>query len=77
MNDLLTHFSGDVHVCPTTLGFQLSTFEVECFENILNEVKSLNVHERDLINQVARICELVPITAATNSTRKCSFSAAS
>ena len=31
-------------------------------------MKSLNVHERDLINQVARICKLVHVSPATGST---------
>ena len=51
-------------VFPTTLGAQLSAFkvlmsshntEVECFKDILDRVKSLNVHERGLINQVANL----------------------
>ena len=47
--------------------------EVECFEDILNEVKSLNVHEQGLIDQVAGICKLVHVNPATGSTGERSF----
>ena len=47
--------------------------EVECFKDILNEVKSLSVHEQGLIGQVARICKLVNVNPATGSTGERSF----
>ena len=86
MGDLSSHFGDDV--CPTSLGAQLSTFkvliskhdtEVKCFQDILDEVKALNEHERDLISlidQVARICKLVRVNPATSSTGERSFSTA-
>lgn len=81
MGDLSSHFGDDV--CPTSLGAQLSTFkvlisehdtEVECFQDIIDEVKALNEHERNLIDQVARICKLVHVNPATSSTGERSFS---
>ena len=52
------------------------SIEVEFLEDILNEVKSLNVHERDLIHPIARICELVQVNPATSSAGEYSFSTA-
>ena len=43
---------------------------------VTRDAKSLNVHERDLIGQVARICKLVHVNPATSSTGECSFSTA-
>ena len=64
MDDLLSHFSD--HVMFINIGYSsvkvlLSghNTEVESFEGILNEAKSLNVPERGLIDQVARICKRV------------------
>ena len=41
---------------------------------VTRDAKSLNVHERDLIDQVARICKLVHVKPATSSTGERSFS---
>ena len=48
----------------------------EHFEDFLNEVKYLNVHERGFNDQIARICKLVHVNPATSSTGERSFSTA-
>ena len=77
MND----FHGDV--CPTTLHAQLSTFKVlmkgndiQCFDDILSAILSLNVDERQFIDLVVTLCKLIHVNPATSASVERSFSAA-
>ena len=77
----LNDFHGDV--CPRTLHAQLITFKVlmkgndiQCFDDILSAIQSLNVDERQLIDFVVTLCKLIHVNPATSASGERSFSTA-
>lgn len=78
---LMSDFHGDV--CPVLLRAQLATFKVlmkgtdiECFEDILCAIQSLNANERQLIDLVVTLCKLIHVNPATSASGERSFSTA-
>ena len=81
MEDITLKFSSDVNV--NFLAAQLSTFQVlvkdmnlQCFQDILVAVSNLELHERQLIDQVIAVCKLIQVNPATSATGERSFSTA-
>lgn len=72
LESLVSDFHGDV--CPVLLRAQLATSKVlmkgtdiECFEDILSVIQSLNVDELQLIDLVVTICKLIHVNPATSA----------
>ena len=77
MND----FHGDA--CPTTLHAQLSTFrvlmkgnDIQCFDDILSAIQSMDVNERQFIDFVVTLCKLIHVNSATSASGERFFSTA-
>jgi len=83
MKTVISTFTAEVS--ETVLEAQLATFriimdgsnnQIKCFSNILEKIKTLNDHERCLINQVITLCKIMLVIPATSASAERSFSTA-